>query len=106
LLTANLTAQIREKRIDDHDRKAASLFMLDAVANTFAGRKTEAGKKLLHWNENRRDDNGRVALVLGGLTHILETDDLHRASVTHPGCVIVPVGQGLIRPGQSRIQGE
>jgi len=71
--------------------------MLDAVANTFAGRKTEAGKKLLHWNENRRDDNGRVALVLGGLTHILETDDLHRASVTHPGCVIVPVVLALGR---------
>lgn len=71
--------------------------MLDAVANTFAGRNAQAGQKLLHWNENRQDDNGRVALVLGGLTHILETDDLHRASVTHPGCVVVPVVLALGR---------
>ena len=27
---------------------------------------------------------------MGGLVHILETDDLHRASVVHPGCVVVP----------------
>ena len=27
---------------------------------------------------------------MAGLTHILEADDLHRASVTHPGCVVVP----------------
>ena len=27
---------------------------------------------------------------MGALTHITETDDLHRKSVTHPGCVVVP----------------
>ena len=27
---------------------------------------------------------------MGGLTHILEVDDLHKASVVHPGCVVVP----------------
>ena len=36
------------------------------------------------------DPQGREALLLGGLTHTLETDDLHRASVVHPGCVVVP----------------
>jgi 2-methylcitrate dehydratase PrpD len=37
-----------------------------------------------------RGDAGRQALIAGSLTHILETDDLHRASVTHPDCVVVP----------------
>ena len=37
-----------------------------------------------------RGDVGRQALIAGSLTHILETDDLHRASVTHPDCVVVP----------------
>ena len=37
-----------------------------------------------------RGDVGRQALIAGSLTHILETDDLHRASVTHSDCVVVP----------------
>src|SRR3546814_12593786 len=40
---------------------------------------------------------GREALLLGGLTHILEVDDLHRASVVHPGCVVVPAAYALAR---------
>jgi len=90
VLTEKLITQIRTKRISDADRHAAAMFVLDAVANAFAGRSSDAGHKLLRWRGNRTSDNGRVAMVLGGLTHILETDDLHRASVTHPGCVVVP----------------
>ena len=30
------------------------------------------------------------AFFLGGLAHILEMDDLHRDSVTHPGSVLIP----------------
>jgi 2-methylcitrate dehydratase PrpD len=55
-----------------------------------AGRNSEPGKKMLAWGANQGGDAGRQALVAGSLTHILETDDLHRASVTHPGCVVVP----------------
>ena len=36
------------------------------------------------------NDAERRAFLQGALTHILETDDLHRASVVHPGCVVVP----------------
>ncbi|MBL6942131.1 MAG: MmgE/PrpD family protein, partial [Rhodospirillales bacterium] len=74
------------------DLDAAALFTLDAVANALAGRRTEPGKKLLALSErlNASADPGRMALLQGGLTHILEMDDLHRASVVHPGCVVVP----------------
>src|SRR5258708_37594677 len=35
-------------------------------------------------------DTARRAFYLGGIAHILEMDDLHRNSVTHPGCVVIP----------------
>jgi 2-methylcitrate dehydratase PrpD len=66
------------------------MFVLDAVANALAGRNTDPGRKLLQWGRQQGSDPGRLAFMTGGLTHILETDDLHRRSVTHPGCVVVP----------------
>ena len=89
-LSQELISLIRNKRISDADLKYASLFVLDALANAAAGRTTEPGKKLQQWARAQGTDSGRQAFVVGGLTHILETDDLHRASVTHPGCVVVP----------------
>jgi 2-methylcitrate dehydratase PrpD len=35
-------------------------------------------------------DTARRAFLLGGLSHIIEMDDLHRDSVTHPGSVVIP----------------
>jgi len=91
-LTRKLARHIHGKNIDDDDLAAAALFTVDAVANAMAGRRTDPGRKLLDWAAQYGGrDAGRRALVLGGLTHILEMDDLHRASVVHPGCVVVPV---------------
>jgi 2-methylcitrate dehydratase PrpD len=42
-----------------------------------------------------RGDTGRRAFYLGGLSHILEMDDLHRDSVTHPGCVVIPAAWAI-----------
>ena len=89
-LSQGLVALIRRKEIRDDDRQRAAIFMLDAVANALAGRNTDAGRILLQWGKQQGGDAGRRAFVTGGLTHILETDDLHRESVTHPGCVVVP----------------
>lgn len=89
-LTQQLIRIIRNKPISQSDLDRAAIFTLDAIANTLAGRNSEPGRKLLQWGANQGQDAGRKALVAGGLTHILETDDLHRASVTHPGCVVVP----------------
>jgi 2-methylcitrate dehydratase PrpD len=34
---------------------------------------------------------------MGGLMHVLEVDDLHRASTSHPGCAVVPAALALGR---------
>lgn len=99
-LSQDLVSLIRSKAISDADRHRAAIFMLDAVANAMAGRNTEAGRKLLQWGRDQGGDVGRRAFVTGGLTHILETDDLHRESVTHPGCVVVPAVLAVAANGQ------
>ena len=88
-LSQQLIRLIRAKEVSASDRHRAAVLTLDAIANAMAGRNTEAGRKLLAWGRQQGNDAGRQAFVIGGLTHILETDDLHRASVTHPGCVVV-----------------
>ena len=52
------------------------------MANALAGRATEPGAILLRWAGESLDTQ-RQAFLFGALTHILETDDLHRASVVH-----------------------
>jgi 2-methylcitrate dehydratase PrpD len=96
-LTRDLVRHIRTKEVSQHDLDAAAHFTLDALANALAGRNTEAGRKLLAL-ASKLDcsrDAGRMALLQGGLTHILEMDDLHRASVVHPGCVVIPAAFAL-----------
>lgn len=90
-LTEQLIRHVRTKPIDDSDRRTAALYVLDAVANAIAGRVTVPGRILGDWAKEAGRDAGREALVLGGWIHSLETDDLHRTSVVHPGCVVVPV---------------
>lgn len=96
-LTARLAALIAAKPLGPDDYRAAALFTLDALANALAGRNTPAGAILLDWANAEPLAAGREALLLGGLTHILEVDDLHRASVVHPGCVVVPAAYALAR---------
>ncbi|MBK7977716.1 MAG: MmgE/PrpD family protein [Deltaproteobacteria bacterium] len=44
------------------------------------------------------------AFVWGALAHTLELDDLHRASVTHPACVVIPaalvIARGAAQPSR------
>ena len=89
-LTQGLIKLIREKPIATADLEKTALFTLDAIANMIAGRNTEPGRKLLEWGAGRMGDSGRRAFVMAGLTHILEVDDVHRASVVHTGAVTVP----------------
>ena len=89
-LSQQLISLIRTKDVSASDMHRAAILTLDAIANAMAGRNTEPGRKLLAWGRQQGNDAGRQAFVIGGLTHILETDDLHRSSVTHPGCVVVP----------------
>lgn len=89
-LTRELYKVIKRKPVEDNDLRSAALFFLDAMANAVAGRKSSPGRILLQWSKRSNLDAGREAFLLGGLIHTLETDDLHRASVVHPGCVVVP----------------
>ncbi|MBT3358448.1 MAG: MmgE/PrpD family protein [Rhodospirillales bacterium] len=89
-LTGKLVRLIRAKPVVEADLRAAALYFLDAAANAIAGRKSPPGRVLSAWASTAGQDAGREALYLGGLIHTLETDDLHRASVVHPGCVVVP----------------
>ncbi len=90
-LTGKLIQLVRGKPVTAADLEQAALFMLDAIANAVGGRNSAAGEILLRWASGRPAQTSNQTFVLGALTHILETDDLHRSSVTHPGCVVVPV---------------
>lgn len=94
-LTQGLVGLIREKPVGAIDLEKTALFTLDAVANAIAGRNSEPGRRLLEWSKGRCGDAGRRAFLMGGLTHILEVDDIHRASVVHTGCVTVPAAFAL-----------
>jgi len=89
-LTEQLIELIENKSIEDEDINAASWFMLDAMANIAAGRNTDQGRILSRWFLEEPPDTSRKVLWLGSLMHILEVDDLHRRSVVHPGCVVIP----------------
>ncbi len=94
-LTRKLIKLIREKSVQQKDLESAALFTLDAVATAYAGSATPVGQVLKQWASATDLDPKRQALLMGALTHITETDDLHRASVTHPGCVVVPAALSL-----------
>ena len=99
-LTGKLTRHIRDKPVSRADLEAAAFFTLDALANTLAGRNSVPGRVLLDWwraehTGNQPADPTSLSFLAGALTHILETDDLHRESVVHPGCVVVPAAWAL-----------
>ncbi|MCZ6881907.1 MAG: MmgE/PrpD family protein [Gammaproteobacteria bacterium] len=89
-LTSSLIQLIRDKPISDYDLASAAMFTLDAVACAYAGSNTPTGEKIIAWAKHGDLDSRSQGFLMGALTHITETDDLHRASVTHPGCVVVP----------------
>lgn len=89
-LTRELTRLIREKPVTDADLKMTALFVLDTIACALGALKTEPARMLRSVSSLGAEDIPRRAFFLGGLAHILEMDDLHRDSVTHPGSVVIP----------------
>ena len=100
-LTGDLIALIRGKPVRGDDLEQASLYLLDTVASACAGSATPVGRLLRDWAGQVPRDAKRDVLLMGALSHITETDDLHRASVTHPGCVVTPVILALARPSSA-----
>jgi 2-methylcitrate dehydratase PrpD len=100
-LTRNLTRLIETKPVAGDDLAAAAAFVLDTLANALAARHSPQGQILRDWHA-RRPSDGRRAFLFGALAHILEMDDLHRESVTHPGCVVVPAAWAVaVQQGSS-----
>lgn len=103
----DLAALISAKPVTALDLEATVLLVLDAVANIIAGTNSAPGKIFLEWANDfgclsSTSDPGRAALVLGAFCHILEMDDLHRTSVVHPGCAVVPAVMALARYDKKR----
>lgn len=80
----------------------AKRFTLDWLGSAMAGAPTPPGKMLTAEAADRGPgpvqvlglaegrDAATAALVNGGLSHIVEMDDLDRRSVVHPGTVVIP----------------
>ena len=94
-LTRELTKLIRAKPVSDRDLEMASLFVLDTFACALGALKTEPARMLKAVAPLEHSDTARRAFYLGGLSHILEMDDLHRDSVTHPGCIVIPAAWAI-----------
>lgn len=89
-LTRGLARHTRGLEADPLHLEAAATFVQDWMGAYVAGWPTAPAGPLRSYARGRSDLEGRVFLA-AALSHIAETDDLHRSSVTHPGCVVVPV---------------
>lgn len=94
-LTRKLVRLVRDKEIGRADFDRAALFVLDTLACALGALKTEPARILKAVAPPESADVARRAFYLGGLCHILELDDLHRDSVTHPGCVVIPAAWAI-----------
>jgi 2-methylcitrate dehydratase PrpD len=94
-LSSDLTSLIHAKPVAADDLHTAAAFVLDTLACAFAARQSPQGTILRGWYGSERRDAGRRAFLFGALAHVLEIDDLHRESVTHPGCVVVPAAWSI-----------
>lgn len=96
-MTSDLFRLVSEKPVSDEDLSTAALYVLDAVSCAVAGRRTNRGEIICDWADQRGRNVLSDTFRVAGLIHILEIDDLHRESVTHPGCVVVPAAWAVAR---------
>jgi 2-methylcitrate dehydratase PrpD len=89
-LTARLVDLIRGKKVEDADLDQAAFFVLDTLSCAIGARLSKPAKILAKVAPLKMDDADKSSFYLGGVSHILEMDDLHRGSVTHPGSVVIP----------------
>ena len=89
-LVPRLTQLINSKPITNDDLKSAQLLVMDTIACAIAAFETEPARILARMPHNTPGDPMRRAFYFGGLSHVIEMDDLHRSSVTHPGTVVIP----------------
>lgn len=91
----------RDRGLPPETLDVARTYVLDWLGSALAGTATGPGRTLLAHAGARSGGPCSIvgggtaaaevaALVNGGLSHIVEMDDLHRASVVHPGAVVIP----------------
>ena len=101
-LAAHMASAPARALPDDVVRKTR-LHILDTIAAMVSGTRLAAGQRIIPWartqggpaqalvpGSNVRTQVVWAALAGGVLAHADETDDSHAASLTHPGCAIVP----------------
>jgi 2-methylcitrate dehydratase PrpD len=89
-LSAQLAALIRAKPVTDADLDRAARFVLDTLSCAIGARQSTPARILATVSPPVLEDVDKSSFYLGGIAHILEMDDLHRGSVTHPGSVVIP----------------
>jgi 2-methylcitrate dehydratase PrpD len=112
-LSHGLIRLVRSKPVEQSDLEQTARYVLDAAANMIAGARSEPGSRFIGWAQQHNllgsdglaADAGRNAFVLGALAHCLELDDLHRRSVTHPGCVVAPIPWAIASSNRQPIEG-
>ncbi len=95
-LSRELVRLIRARPVQASDLEATERYVRDWLGSAVAGRATPAGAALLAYGGGSEGLDARVFLA-AALSHVTETDDLHRSSVTHPGCVVMPTALLLTR---------
>lgn len=89
-LSSDLAQLIRGKPVSAADLEQAALFVLDTLSCAIGARASKPARILAKVSPLALDDVDKSSFYLGGIAHILEMDDLHRGSVTHPGSVVIP----------------
>ena len=119
--TATLTEQFanhicgwRKQGIPTDALDAARFYLLDWVGSTLAGGATKPGGMLLDYARAQPAGPSRIpgtdlalaadtaALINGGLSHIVEMDDLDRGSVVHPAAAVIPAALAIAERTQAR----
>jgi 2-methylcitrate dehydratase PrpD len=95
-LTRLLARRVRARPSEPADFVRCERFVRDWLGSYAAGAAAPAGRILAAGPARVRDLDARVFLA-AALSHVTETDDLHRASVTHPACVVIPTAWLLAR---------
>jgi 2-methylcitrate dehydratase PrpD len=95
-ISAELYDLIAEKAIADRHRTLAARHVRDWFACYMAGGATGQGRMFREY-AGRKPDLEQSVFCVAALSKITESDDIHRATLTRPGSVIIPVAMVLGR---------
>ncbi len=95
-ISRQLYRLLKSKPVEEAHLQDTRLFMLDWAGCYAAGTVTQQGTILDRYHSKWAGDGLlQQVFLMAAQSHIAETDDLHRGSVTHPACVVFPVAWHL-----------